>query len=412
LKKFFVFWTSQAFSIFGSSVVGFALAWYLAKETGSATVLSMAMLVNIVPQVVLGPFIGPFIDRWNRKKIMIYSDLATALLTLVLVVLFSSGTIQIWHIYVIMAGRAISGAFQMPALDASLAMIVPEKHLARANGLNMTLHGAINMVAPLTGAFLMEALKMQWVLAVDIVTAAIAVGILIQLTIPQPPRTTLSVKPHIIGDMVQGFRYVASSRGLLLLLILIAVMSFFAAPGISLMPLFVTKHLGGEVFKLGWLQTARGAGIISGGLILGMWGGFNRRIVTTFTFIIIQAIVIMVFSFTTESLFFMGVAMVFVAGVSGALLNGPLMAIFQSTVAKDVQGRFFALMGSITGAMMPLGLVIVGPVADTIGVSLTFFISGAAVMICALTGFFFRDLMNIENHKLAGQPPPLIPNGN
>src|SRR4030042_3672447 len=111
MKKFFVLWSSQAFSIFGSSVVGFALAWYLAKETGSATVLSMAMLANLLPQVVLGPFIGPFIDRWNRKKILIYSDLVTALLTLVLVVLFYTGAIQTWHIYVIMFCRSTGGSF-------------------------------------------------------------------------------------------------------------------------------------------------------------------------------------------------------------------------------------------------------------------------------------------------------------
>ena len=389
--------------MFGSSVVGFALAWYLAKGTGSATVLATAMMVGIIPGVVLGPFIGPFIDRWNRKKIMIFGDLATMLLTLVLVVLFYTNTIQIWHIYVVMAGRSISGSFQGPALDASLAMIVPEKHLARANGLNMTLRGATNIVAPLTGAFLMEAFKMQWVLSVDIVTAVIAVGILTTLTIPQPPRTTLSVKPRIIGDMVQGFRYVASSRGLLLLLVLIGVMSFFAAPGISLMPIFVTKYLGGEVFKLGWLQTARGAGVISGGLILGIWGGFNRRITTSFTFIIIQAIAYMVFSFTTENLFIMGVVLIFITGMSGAFIGGPIMAIFQSVVAKDVQGRFFALMGSITGAMLPLGLAVTGPLADAIGVRLTFLISGAAVMICAIAGFFSRDLMNIESQKAAEQ---------
>ena len=104
MKKFFVLWSSQAASMFGSSVVGFALAWYLTKETGSATILATAMMVNFIPPFVLGPFIGPFIDRWNRKKIMIFGDLATMLLTLALVVLFYTNTIQIWHIYVVMAG--------------------------------------------------------------------------------------------------------------------------------------------------------------------------------------------------------------------------------------------------------------------------------------------------------------------
>jgi MFS transporter, DHA3 family, macrolide efflux protein len=399
LKKFFIFWTSQAFSIFGSSVVGFALAWYLAKETGSATILTTAMLVNILPSVVLGPFIGPFIDRWNRKKIMIFSDLATALLTLALVVLFFTKTIQVWHVYVILAGRATGGAFQDPAMAASLAMIVPKTHLARANGFNTMLRGATNIVAPLTGAFLMEALDIQWVLAVDIITAVIAVGILFTLAIPQPPRQTLSAKPHIIEDMVQGFRYVASSRGLIMLLALIGIMSFFTAPGISLMPVFVTNYLGGEVVKLGWLQTARGVGVIAGGLVLGIWGGFSRRIVTVFTFIAVQAMAYIVFSFTTQDLFVMGLIMITATGVSGAFIGGPLNAIFQSVVARDVQGRFFALMSSITGAMMPVGLLVTGPLADAIGVRWTFLISGAAVMACAIAGSFSRNLMNLEDKK-------------
>ncbi len=138
MKKFFVLWSSQAASMFGSSVVGFALAWYLARETGSATILSTAMLVNILPVVLLGPFMGPYIDRWSRKKIIIYSDLVTTLLTLVLVVLFYTGTIQVWHIYTIIAGRAAGGALQMPALQASIPMIVPQKQLVRVDGFNMT----------------------------------------------------------------------------------------------------------------------------------------------------------------------------------------------------------------------------------------------------------------------------------
>ena len=392
--------------MFGSSVVNFALAWHLAKQTGSATVLTTAMIAGILPAVVLGPFIGPFIDRWNRKKIMIYGDLATALLTVVLVALFYTNTIQVWHIYVIIAGRSISGSFQHPALGASIPMIVPEKHLARANGLVMSLQGAINIVGPPAGAFLMEALEMQWVLSVDIITAAIAIGFLLPLGIPQPPRTTLSVKPNIIGDMMQGFRYIASWRGLMLLLILFAVLNFCAAPGNSLMPLFVTRYLGGEVLKLGWLQTAVGAGIVIGGLILGVWGGFKRRIVTSFTFIIIQSIAIMVFSFTTESLYFLGLAMVFAAGVCSSFISGPITAIFQSVVEKDVQGRFFAMMGSISGAMIPLGLAVTGPLADAIGVRLTFLISAAAIFIITASGFFSRDLMNIEDKKKDESPPP------
>jgi DHA3 family macrolide efflux protein-like MFS transporter len=391
--------------MFGSAVVGFALAWYLTRETGSATVLATAMMVAMFPQISLGPFIGPFIDRWNRKKIMIFADLAVALLTVLLVVLFYTRTIQIWHIYVVMVGRAIGGTFQYPAMSASIPMIVPEKDLTRANGLFMTLQGLINIVGPPAGAFLMEALPMQGVLSVDIITAVIAVACLLPLAIPQPPRTTLSVKANVIGDMVQGFRYIWSWRGLMILAVLFSLINFFGGPVSSMMPIFVVRHLGAEVLRLGWLETAFGVGMIAGGLILSAWGGFKRRIITCFLGLIIAGSAIIILGSTTPELFLMGVAMMFLTGLGIVFCNAPIGAIIQSVVAKDMQGRFGALLGSITGAMTPLGLAIAGPVADVVGIRPIFYFAGAAILVLILAGFFSRDLMNIEKQKAAEKPP-------
>jgi DHA3 family macrolide efflux protein-like MFS transporter len=133
VKTFFTLWSSQASSLFGSAVVNFALAWYLTRETGSATVLATAIMVAMLPQIILGPFVGPLVDRWSRKKIMIYADLYTALLTVAFVILFHTNSVQIWHIYLIMIGRGIGETLQFPALAASIPMIVPEKQLVRAN---------------------------------------------------------------------------------------------------------------------------------------------------------------------------------------------------------------------------------------------------------------------------------------
>jgi DHA3 family macrolide efflux protein-like MFS transporter len=395
--------------MFGSSVVGFALAWYMAKQTGSATILAIAMLAGLLPAVIMGPFIGPFIDRWNRKKILIYADLVTAMLTLVLVVLFWTNTIQIWHIYVVNACRSLSGSFQWPALSASIPMIVPDKHLTRANGLMQTLNGIINLIGPPAGAFLMEALDIQWVLSVDIITAAIAIGCLLPLAIPQPPRTTLSAKPNIIGDMVQGFRYIASLRGLLFMFILFAFINFFSAPISALMPIFVTNHLNGEVLRLGWLQTAFGAGVIAGGLILGVWGGFKRRVFTSFIFLIIGSAATIVFSFITLETYWLGLAMLALFGITMAFVNGPLTAVLQSVIARDVQGRIFSLLGSISAGMMPLGLAVAGPVADAIGVRTVFLVAGIAPFVLGLVGFASRDLMNMENQKAKDIEPAAAP---
>ncbi len=400
MKKFFVIWISQASSMLANTIVGFALAWYLTQKTGSATILSTSMMMNLIPQVALGSFIGPFIDRWSRKKIMIYSDIAQSLLSLVLVVLFYTKNIQIWHIYVVMAGSSTSRSFQGPALSASIPMVVTEKHLVRANGLNWTLSGFINIIGPSAGALLMKVFPMQWVLSVDAISTIIFVGCLLPLAIPQPTRSVSVGKPGYFSDMKQGFRYFASWRGLLYLIILISMLMFFAAPINALRPLFVTKYFGSDVLKLGWLGTVASIGAIAGGLILGAWGGFKRRIITTLIGIMVQGITAVIFGFTTESLFFLALAMVFISGLSGAILNGNIGAIIQSAVAKDMQGRVVSLQYSLSGLMTPLALAITGPAVGAIGLRTIWYVSGAMIFILTGVAFFSRDLINIENRKV------------
>ena len=183
------------------------------------------------------------------------------------------------------------------------------------------------------------------------------------------------------------------------MIILCSMMNFFVAPANTLRPLFVTNYLGSDVLKLGWLGAAFGVGVIAGGLILGAWGGFKRRIFTCLIGLMIWGIGITAFGFTTESLFFMGLALMLIAGFGLTMNNASVGAILQATVPRDMQGRVFTLVGSVAGAMMPLGLVIAGPLADAIGVRTIWYISGISILALAIAGFFSRDLMNIENQK-------------
>ncbi len=405
MKKFFVLWSSQAASLFGSAVVQFALAWYLARETGSATVLSTALIIAIIPQIVLGPFVGPLIDRWSRKYIMIFADLLTASLTAVLVVLFYTGTIQIWHIYVIMACRSIGDTFQNPALGASIPMIVPEKHLVRANGFFQMLQSAIKIIAPIAGAFLIEAVDMQWVLSVDIITAVIAVSCLLPLFIPQPPRTTLTVKPNYFGEMKQGFSYIWSRPGLAMLIGMVALLIFFAVPAASLFPIMVKNHLEGNVIMLGWIGTAMGIGGILGGLLMGVWGGFKKRIHTAILGFAVMIPFSIIIGFTSVDIFYYTTvpAMIFM-GIGNAFVNAPMTAIMNKVVAKDIQGRVFSLYGSFVTLMMPLGLVIAGPVADAFDIRSVYFIASAGWFIVLALALLSKPLMNLENQKAEDTP--------
>ncbi|MFA5309760.1 MAG: MFS transporter [Dehalococcoidales bacterium] len=397
IKKFFVMWSSQAFSLIGSAVVEFALAWYLTRETGRATILATAVILALIPSIVLGPFIGPFIDRWDRKKIMIFSDLFVTLVTVGLMFLFLTKQIEIWHIYAAMVLRAIGQACQFPAMMASVSIIVPDKDLARANGLNETLNGIINIGAPPLGAFLMEMLPMQRVLAVDIVTAAIAIICLLFITIPRPARTTLAAKANVIGDMLQSFRYVWSRRGLALLLGLVGLYGLFTTPAFTLLPILVNNQLGGDVLKLGWLNSCFGVGMILGGLLLGIWGGFKKRILTSTLGLVIIGISMVGLGFTSERLYYFALSVNLLLGAGIAIANAPFWAIMNSVVAKDMQGRVFSLLSSINGVMVPLGLAIAGPLADKIGVRWIFIICGAGFMIITPLQLSSRHIMNVES---------------
>jgi MFS transporter, DHA3 family, macrolide efflux protein len=402
MKKFVVLWASQAASMFGSSIVDFALIWYLTRETGSATILATAWIADLVPAAILGPFIGPLIDRWSRKKIMIFSDLASTLLTLFLIALFLTHTMQIWHVYIVMIGRSITGIFQYTAFSATIPVLVPEKLLTRANSLNITLRGLINIASPAAGAFLMEMLPMEQVVAVDVVTAIIAVLCLLPLTIPQPPRTTLSAKPDIIGDLKQGLRYIGSRRGLCYLFIFVGLVNFFGAPTHALVPLFVKETLGGDVLKLGWLQTATWAGIIAGGLLIGAWGGFKTKIVTSMAGILLQGVLRVAFGLVPATLYPVSVGIWFFQGLGNAIAWAPLHTIIQTAAPKDMQGRAYSVLNSIMYAMMTLSLAVTGPVVEAIGVRLIYVIGGAGITLVTVGAFFSRDMMKLEDKKAGG----------
>lgn len=398
-----VIWVSQVFSLFGSAVVEFALAWYLTVKTGSATILATSMLVAILPQVVLGPFIGPYIDRWDRKRIMILADTAISAMTVGLAILFWLDAIQIWHIYIAMVGRAIGQAFHFPASTAAVAMIVPEKDLPRAAGLNQMMQGVITIAGPPAGAFLFGILPIQGLLAIDIITAIIAISVLLPITIPHPVRAAGVAKTSVIAEMLDSFRYIWKWKGLTALITISAIVSLFIIPAFTLLPIMVNQSLGGDVLKLGWLEAAFGVGIIAGGLLLGVWPGFKKRVLTGLAGVIVCGLATFALGLTSLGWFEVGLAASFFIGFGMSFGNGPIMAVLQATVEKSMQGRVFSLVGSIGSAMMPFGLAMAGPLSDSIGIGQLYYICGIAIVITVIVFFFVPALMNLEEQMKAAR---------
>lgn len=282
LVPFFVIWTGQAFSLFGSSLVRFALVWYLTTSTGSAMVLAFASLVAMLPQVVLGPVAGALVDRWNRRTVLIVADSAIAVATAVLMVLFLFDLVQLWHIYVLNFARGLGDAFHRPAMQASTTLMVREKHLSRVQGLNQTRVGATGIFAPALAVLLLGLSSVEAVLAIDVGTALLAIVPLLFLRIPQPTPAApdSAVKPSVLDDLQAGFRFLWGWPGLLGIIVISVISYTLMVPAYSLVPLLITERFAGGAAQLAWFQAASAAAILAGGLTLSLWGGFKRRVVT------------------------------------------------------------------------------------------------------------------------------------
>jgi DHA3 family macrolide efflux protein-like MFS transporter len=408
--KFFTIWTGQVFSLIGSGLVQFALVWWLTQRTGSATILATSTLVALLPQIVLGPFVGALVDRWNRRLIMIVADSSIAAATGVLIFLFATGVVQIWHIYIILFLRSLGGAFHQPAMTASTSLMVPHRHLTRISGLNQLLQGFLSIFAPPLGALLLGILPTQGVLAIDIGTAALAVLPLLFVAIPQPPRQLAQAngtakKTSYWHDLADGFRYVVKWPGLLGLILLAMLLNFLLSPSSSLLPLLVMKEFGGGATELGWVESIFGVGVILGGLTLSAWGGFKRRIVTSMVGIIGIGLGVILTGLAPVDLFWLLLAANFILGFTQVLANGPLGAIFQSTIEADYQGRVFSLINAGATAMMPLGLLIAGPISDWLGVRVWYVVGGSICILVTIAARFIPAIMNIENNKAAPVAP-------
>ncbi len=397
---FFTIWGGQAFSLFGSQLAQFALVWWLTETTGSATVLAMATLVALLPQIFLGPVMGALVDRWNRRVVLIVADGFIALVGIWLAYLFWSDALQIWHVYLVMLARALGGAVHWPAMQASTSLLVPKKELARVSGLNQTLYGLLNITAPPLGALLMEWLPLHNIMLIDVATAALAIAPLFFIQIPQPRRTGKQLAATSLwGDMWAGFQYIWGWPGALGICVLAMALNFFVSPAMRLLPILVQKHFLGGAMQLGWLNAAWGVGMLAGGLWLSLWGGTSKRIVLGLAGIVGLGVGILLVGLAPATWLAMALGGLFLGAVMNALSNGVLLAMLQELVDLEMQGRVFAVIGSLTAAMIPLGMLIAGPVADAIGARPIFIIAGVAQIALGVGSFFVPVIIQVEENQ-------------
>jgi len=402
--RFFTIWSGQALSILGSQLVQFALIWNLTVKTGSATVLATASLAGMLPNVVLGPFIGTLVDRWNRRRIMLMADSIVALATLLLVVLFAMDVVEVWHIYAVLFIRSLASTFHGNAMNASTSLMVPVEQLTRIQGLNQLLNGGLNVVAAPLGALLLGMLPMQGILSIDVITALFAILPLAFIHVPQPERNAIDAeKTTVWTDFKAGIRYMISWPGLLIIGLMTVGINFTIIPAFSLLPLMIKNYFGGGAIHLSWVETAMGAGMIVGGALLGLWGGFSRKILTSMVGLMGMGAGTLILALAPSTAIFMAVGGALLVGLMTPITMGPFFAVIQSTVEPDMQARIFSLLSSVGTGTVPLGLMIAGPVADRFGIQAWFLLGGILCIIMAVTGLFIPAVMNMEKK---GKPLP------
>ena len=397
---FFTIWAGQTLAMITSELLQFALIWWLTESLGSATVVGIATMMALLPRALLSPFLGALVDRWSRRAVLLASHGVIILSLICLGVLFQADAASIGVVYLIILVRACGKSFQMPAMLASTALMVPEKHLSRVAGLNQMVQGINLVVAPPLGAVLVHALPLHAIVAVDIAGALLAIGVLIFVSIPNPLRVASADAPlagwrSLWEDVRAGVRYVWNWRGAIEMLSISTTINFFSCPAFMLTSILVTRRFGGAEREFGVIGAAIGIGMVCGGVALSVWGGLRRPMQTSLVGVIGMASAILVTGLAPRSAFWLAAGSMFVGGFMTPVCMAPIQALVQKAVEPTMQGRVLTLLDSISTAISPLSLAIAGPVFDHWGPQVWYIGGGVLAMLVGLVGSATPRVVNL-----------------
>ncbi len=369
LRTFSIIWAGQVVSVLGTGMTRFALLIWAYQLTGQATTLALLGFFSYVTYVLASPLAGVWVDRWDRRKVMLFSDLGAGLITAGFLLLYQRGELQIWHLYL---GEALTGvfeSFQRPAYNVAMTLLVPREHLTRAAGLRSLGWEGSRILAPAFGGVLLTQGGLGSVMLVDIATVSAAVLTLLLVRVPRPALSTAGEQAQRLSlpqQMAFGLRYITQRRGLLGLLGIYMLIHFFAAlTYFGVLPAMILARSGGDELVLSMVQSALGVGGVIGGALVAIWGGPRRRIHGVLTFCGLSFLLgDMCFALGQSPL--MWVVAALVAAVFIPFIGAANTAIWQSKVPPDVQGRVLSTAMALQQATLPLGYLLTGPLADRV----------------------------------------------
>ncbi|MGA2503807.1 MAG: MFS transporter [Anaerolineales bacterium] len=435
MTGFTVVFVGQLISVIATQMTNFALTLWIYGKTGSATALGLAQVFFIVPFLIISPIAGAMVDRYNRKLMMMISDIGAGICVTVLLFLQAAGTLQIWHLYAMNAAIGLVNAFQWPAYSAAITTMVSKEQYGRANGMMSLIDAGPGVIAPILGAALIGIIKLTGVLLIDAVTYGIAILSLAIVFVPQPTRSAEGekAKSNIWKESIFGFKYIFARRGLLGLLCIFLMGNLFSGIAGTLFAPEILARTGNNSTMMGTVQSTAAIAAVAGGLIMSAWGGFKRRIKgVVWGWFLSSLFGMMLFGFGRDLAVWIPTAMFMT--VFGALINGSSQAIWQAKVEPDLQGRVFSSRRLIAWITQPITPLIAGTLADYVlepamktqstlsnvfgpffgigpgaGMGLMISICGFGCVLTAIFGYCVPVIRNVEDSVPDHAPMEVVP---
>lgn len=394
-RAFAIIWSGQFFSILTSSLVNFAIIIWLSLETGSAEMLAWVAIAALLPQTVIGPFTGALIDRWNRKRIMMLADSFIALCTLILAILFWRDIAQVWHIFGLLGLRSIGSAFHMPAMQASVPLLAPTDQLTRIAGVNQIIASVSQIAGPALGAMLITIWDIEYVLLFDVIGALLAVTSLFFVHIPNPEKEE-GIERDILKEMKEGAMIILRNRGLSLVFLYSILVVFFLVPISVLFPLMTLEYFKGTEFQAGIIEAIWSVGALAGGAIMGAKVYKVNRVALVNWMYLLCGLTFLLSGLLSPDGFVWFAVLTAIGGVSGAVYNSAFTGLVQTKIDPTALGRVFSMFFTISLIPAMLGLIGIGFLADGLGLTTSFILSGAIIIVIGVAAFLTPPAMRLD----------------
>lgn len=401
-RNFYLFLSGQFLSGITSMIVQYAIIWYLTEMTGSATVLSYATILGMLPMVLLSPFVGPLIDRWNKKLLLMITDGIVAIFAIILSLVGTfSAEFPIWLVFISLFVRSVAQTFQMPTIQSILPTIVPESELTKVNGQLGMVQSANFIIAPALGAFLFAIVPMNQLILLDVLGAILGISLL--LFVAMPKIISQGEKVHLLTDTRFGIQQLVANKGLWLLSLIGAAFTLIFMPAASMYPLMTMEYFNRSVGDAGLIEMVYALGMLAGGAIIGIFGKWKDRMKPIFAAYAVIGVTIGlsgILSATSKGFIYFIILNAF-AGFATPYFNTLLMAMIQQSYDPKYLGRILGVLNSLMSITGPVGLIFAGPLADKIGVEKMFLLAGVGTLICGIITFIIPATRNYDKELQA-----------